>query len=190
MADSNESYLRLITSEYADKPKFNSFVESFLKQVSPINDIFTSYSSIFNLDTAIGDQLDKIGHVIGIGRELPISNENIPAILTDDLYRKVLQARIYSNFWDGTYEGLNTILEATFPEYSYQLIDNQDMTMQLIMIIPVVDSALVALLLEGYILPKPSGVSITYTIQEKPLFAWNVDTAALKGWDEGTWNTN
>ena len=38
MADSNESYLQLITSQYAMKPKFNAMVQAYLDMVSPAVD--------------------------------------------------------------------------------------------------------------------------------------------------------
>ena len=189
MADSNVEYLKLITSEYADKPKFNSFVETFLKQVAYLNDNYLEFDNLFNLDKATGDQLDKLGELVNVSRELPISVENIPSILTDDLYRIVIRSRIFSNFWDGTLEGLQEIVNITFPDVAYQIVDNQDMTMQVVIIYPDADPSLIALLTAGYILPKPSGVGVTYTIQEKELFGWDSDTAFIKGWDTGIWSS-
>lgn len=189
MADSNVEYLKLITSEYADKPKFNSFVETFLKQVACLNDNYLEFDNLFNLDKATGDQLDKLGELVNVSRELPISVENIPSILTDDLYRIVIRSRIFSNFWDGTLEGLQEIVDITFPDVAYQIVDNQDMTMQVVIIYPDADPSLIALLTAGYILPKPSGVGVTYTIQENELFGWDSDTAFIKGWDTGIWSS-
>lgn len=188
MADSNVEYLKLITSEYADKPNYNSFVETFLKTVSPINDCLTSFDTIFNLDNAVGDQLDWWGTMLDVSRELPISDPDIPSILTDDLYRIVLKARIYSNTWDGTYQGLKDIINQTFPDVAYEIVDNQDMSMQVVLIVPDASPALIALLLNGFILPKPSGVRVSYTIQEAGLFGWDSDTAFIRGWDQGVWS--
>ena len=190
MADSNVEYLRLITSEYADKPNYNSFVEAFLKKVSPINDCMTSFDTIFNLNVAEGDQLDWWGTMLNVSRELPISDPDIPSVLTDDLYRIVLKARIYSNMWDGTILGLQEIINKTFENVTYQLVDGQDMSMQVILIVPNADPALIALLLNGYILPKPSGVNVSYTIQENALFGWDSNTGFIKGWDLGIWSGN
>ena len=187
MNDSNESYLGLITSEYADKPNFNSFVETFLKEVSYVNNILYSFDTIFNIQNAVGDQLDKIGEIMNVGRELPISNSSIPSVLTDDLYRQVILSKIYSSHWDGTIDGLKKIMNKIFPNVAWQIVDGQDMTMQIIIIYPNADPALIALLTEGYILPKPSGVNITYTIQSNPLFGWDSNTSFVQGWDNGIW---
>lgn len=190
MPDSNEKYLRLITSEYADKPNFNAFVEAFLDKISPVVDCLTSFNTIFNLNNATGDQLDKWGTLLGVSRELPISDENIPSVLTDDLYRTVLKASILSNMWDGTLEGLVAIVRAMFPNGSFQIVDGQDMSMTIALIDPNADATITALLLNGFIVPKPSGVDTSYTLQEHALFAWDVDTAFLAGWDEGQWSTS
>lgn len=190
MTDSNESYLKLITSEYADKPNYNSFVEAFLNLLIPSNNCLLSFDTIFNIDQAVGDQLDKIGEIIGVGRELPLSDPDIPPVLTDNLYRIVLKARIYTNFWDGTMKGLTDIIDVTFPDVAYQVVDGQDMSMQLVIIVPDADQSLIALLTNGYILPKPSGVKFTYTIQSNPLFGWDSDTSFIKGWDQGVWSSN
>lgn len=190
MADSNVEYLRLITSEYADKPNYNAFVEAFLKKVSPINDCLTSFDVIFNLDNAAGDQLDWWGDILNVSRELPVSDPDIPSVLTDDLYRIVLKARIYANTWDGTIDGLRNIIDTSFENVVYQIVDAQDMSMQVVLIIPDADPALIALLLNGFILPKPSGVNVSYTIQENALFGWDSNTSFIKGWDEGIWSDN
>ena len=70
----------------------------------------------------------------------------------------------------------------------YQIIDNQDMSYQIIMIDPGADMTKSALLFNGYIIPKPAGVRVNYTLQDKPLFGWDSDTAFIKGWDNGIWN--
>ena len=185
MADSNVSYLKLITSEYATKPKFNAFVEMFLKKVSPINDCFTSFDTIFNIDNAIGEQLDQIGNIVGISRELPVSDPDIPGMLGDDVFRQVIKARIYTNFWDGTIKGLYGIIEKMIPGAAYQIVDSQDMSMQFVVILPNADPTFRKI--TGC---KKHTVKINYTIQENALFGWNSDTAFVKGWDEGIWNTN
>ena len=61
--------------------------------------------------------------------------------------------------------------------------------MQVVIIYPDADPSLIALLTAGYILPKPSGVVVTYTIQENELFGWDSDTAFIKGWDTGIWSS-
>ena len=72
MADSNVPYLKLITSEHSVQPKYTSFVKTFLDMISPIVNIYNDFDVLFALDYAAGDQLDKLGELVGIGRKLPI----------------------------------------------------------------------------------------------------------------------
>lgn len=185
--DNNAPYLKLITSEYSNKPKYNSYVEAFLNMVSPSVNALDEFNIIFNIENAIGDQLDKLGSLVGITRSLPISNPNIPSVLGDDSFRKVILSRAYSNHWDGTRKGLEEIFSLVFPNLPYEIVDGQDMSYSVSVIDPTFSDQDFALLQEGYILPKPSGVSVSYNVIEAPLFGWDTNTSFVKGWDEASW---
>ena len=190
MPDSNIPYLKLITSEYAQSEKFNSYVEAFLKMISPNVDNYNDYNVIFNLETASGDQLDKIGELVGIGRELPTDNVNIPSRLSDNSYRLVIKAKIYKNHWDGTRGGMEKIFKQFFPNLPYDIVDNQDMSYAVTIINPETTDEFLALITEGFILPKPSGVRVSYTILDSTLFGWDSETKFIDGWDKGKWSNN
>ena len=189
MADSNKPYLELITSEYANKNKYNDYVEAFLKYISPTVDNLDDFNGLFNLDIASGDQLDTLGSLLNVSRNLPTDNPNIPSTLPDDLYRKVLKSRIYMNHWDGTRKGLEDILHIIFTDVPIDFVDNQDMSYVIRVIDPNFSQTDLALLQLGYILPKPSGVRVSYEIQDKPLFGWDTNSTFIKGWDEGNWSS-
>ena len=61
------------------------------------------------------------------------------------------------------------------------------MSYELTIIYPNADPVVVALLKEGFILPKPSGVRVNYEVIETPYFGWDKDTDFIKGWDQGMW---
>lgn len=182
------SYMELITSEYAEQPLFNAYVQAFLDQDLPIDQCMNKFSEIFNLDNAVGDQLDKLGSYVDLTRELPVVDPDIPASLPDEYFREVIKARIRANFWNGTNEQLIELIDATFTDATYEILDNQDMTLQVIMINPSATPTMIALLFNGYIIPKPAGVLTTFTIMDRPLFGWDTDTGFVKGWDQGTWS--
>lgn len=188
--DNNEKYLNLITSEFESRPLYYKFVDTFLKKVSDTVNCLNTFDGKFNLETATGDQLDKLGQLVALTRELPINDPSIPPILTDDLFMAVIKARILSNYWDGTLFGFQKIIETMFPGAAFQIIDGQNMTMQVVIIVPNASSAMLALLFNGYIVPKPSGVRLTWTVQESPLFGWGTDTSFIKGWGGGVWTDN
>lgn len=189
MTDSNVPYLKLITSEHSVQPKYASFVKTFLDMISPIVNIYNDFDVLFALDYAAGDQLDKLGELVGIGRKLPIVDERIPATLDDDTYRLVIKAKIYKNHWDGTRKGLQDIFDAFFPNIPYEIIDNQDMSYTVALTDSEADDVFVGLIMNGYILPKPSGVRVDYDIVDSALFGWDSDTQFIKGWDKANWSS-
>lgn len=188
MADNNTVYLKLITSEHATSVNFLKYVKATLDMNSPIVDVLNEFNTLFNLNVATGIQLDDIGSLVGISRTLPIDNADIDPVLNDAAYRKVIRAKILKNHWDGTMQGMQTILSTLYPGLPCDIIDNQDMTMTVYINDPTISAQDKALLFNGFILPKPSGVGVNYQIVEKPIFSWDLDTTYFKGWDEGTWS--
>ena len=185
--DDNKKYIDLITSEYYNKPKYRAYVKKFIDMISPAVDCYNDYNILFALDNAVGSQLDIIGDLVGIGRNLPTDNEAIPSTLPDKYYRKVIKSKIYFNHWDGTREGLKNIIDSIFTGLSYEFVDDQDMSYEITIIDPDSDSVIVALLEEGFILPKPSGVRVNYNVISTPYFGWDRETNFIQGWDRGTW---
>ena len=189
MADSNVPYLKLITSEHSVQPKYTEYAKTFLDMISPCVDIYNDFDVLFALNYAAGDQLDKLGELVGIGRKLPIVDARIPATLDDDSFRLVIKAKVYKNRWDGTRKGLEEIFEAMFPSILYEIVDNQDMSYTVMLISPEADDVFIGLIMNGYILPKPSGVRVEYSILDSTLFGWDSDTAFIKGWDKANWSS-
>jgi hypothetical protein len=64
-------YAALITSEHADKPKFMALVALLCGTVDDISSATRSLPQAFDVDTAIGDQLDIVGQWIGQARVIP-----------------------------------------------------------------------------------------------------------------------
>lgn len=152
-------------------------------------DVLYSFDTVFNLSTATGDALDKLAYIAGISRVLPIDDPDIPSTLSDDTLRLLIRSKIKQNHWDGTLAGWMEIFQVIFPESAFDVIDNQNMTVNVTIIDPSFDDEKIALLMNGYLLPKPSGVRLVYTVVDSALFGWDTNTAFIKGWDEGEWAT-
>lgn len=182
-----ESYLDLITHEYNTKPKFIEYCKTFLDFAQPSADLIYEFDELFNLNTAVGDQLDKLGAIMNVSRELPVTLQDVPSSLTDELYRTVIKVKIASCFWDGTNSGYLSLLNLIFPGTGAIITDNQDMSMSVVIIDPSASPAYISLLSNGYLLPKPSGVRVNYTVSTDPMFGWDTDSNVIKGWDSGKW---
>jgi len=67
---SPSTYLSLITSEHRDKPLFMALIAALVQGSVDQQYVLSTFSSLFDLDLAVGDQLDKLGAWIGVSRNL------------------------------------------------------------------------------------------------------------------------
>ena len=68
----NDEYLKLITAEHSDKPKFMSTVGASIAPIVRAQELIASLPERFDLDMAIGDQLDAVGLWAGITRHIRV----------------------------------------------------------------------------------------------------------------------
>jgi hypothetical protein len=152
-------YLGLITSEHADKPKYMAWVTANLQMGIDTQTAANAMMDAFDIQTAVGNQLDILGVVIGQQRDIGVPLTGISSILTDTYFRLVLQARIAKNNWNGTIPQIYEIWNNIFPTSPLQLIDNQNMAMQAV-ITNLTDNVSQELVTAGLIVPKPMGVGL------------------------------
>jgi hypothetical protein len=197
-------YLDLITSEHRDKPRFIATISATLQPMADAQAVLATIPGLFDLDVAVGSQLDEVGEWVGQTRYLstpltgvyfsfdtaglgfdqgvwqgPFDPSTGVVALQDEPYRTLLRAVIAANHWDGTipsaYAAWNIIFAGT--GYSILIQDFGDMTMLFGLIGPTLDSVTKALLTGGYLTLKPSGVKIAgYVIP-------SVEGAPLFGFD-------
>lgn len=160
-SDAVSTKVDLITSQHKTKPKFISWLVAALK-IANENMIMTSgIPGAFDVDRAIGIQLDTLGVIIGRSRILNFQlTDGSSPILNDSHYRLALKAKIAQNQWDGTIAQIYTIWGNLFPKSTLQIIDNQNMTMSAL-IDGDIDEVAGELIAAGYIIPKPAGVGLT-----------------------------
>lgn len=165
------TYLNRITSEHKVRPKFMKLVEARLKPFIDLYECLETVNKAFDIDTAVGKQLDIIGEYVGVKRQLNFQPKLNDVILTDQYYRTLLKARISLNNWDGSVEGIKKIWSEVFPEYEIQIVDNQNMTMEarILGLQTIFEGELIQ---HGYITPKPMGVLVDYSI----VFSLSFDT--------------
>lgn len=212
-----EQYLALITDEHQGKVKFSSTVGASVDPFARLQVVINGLPENFDIDTAIGVQLDALG--IWIGRSRRIDTPLVGVYFTwddlaadgwdsgiwkgiydpdsglvdlpDDSYRLLLKAKIAANSWNGTIPSAYEIWSTLFANSHLIIQDNQNMSMVVGIAgqpLSIVDQAL---LLNGYIPLKPEGVRIQYYAiapSEGQLFGWDTEaSSALAGWDSGQW---
>jgi hypothetical protein len=156
-----QEYLDRITSEHRDKPKFIAWLTTILTPADDIYNCINKIDDAFDLDKAVGNQLNVLGELIGVSRTLVFQPPDMSPLLDDETYRLVLRAKIGKNMWQGTKPEIQEIWKEMFSDLQLDLIDNEDMSMTGV-IYGVLDELRELLIANGYIIPKPSGVRLNY----------------------------
>lgn len=216
MADIND-YTRLITSEHNQRQKFMAVVEAVVNPMVDLVNLAESLPAAFDIDTAIGVQLDAVGEWVGISRQIntplagvyfsfdaagvgfdqgvwkgPFDPDSGVVTLDDDTYCLLIKAKIGANHWDGTMAGSAAILNAIFDGDTYVFIeDHQDMTMTIGVAGKIPSALFLALLSGGYIPIKPAGVRVDITVVTSkdgaPIFGFDLNNQFTAGFDIGAW---
>ena len=180
-------YRRLLTSEYKNSPRLKEWLLWLLNDGTDYSTFIQVFVSAFDLDVAVGQQLDIIGRYVGVSRLLnfqPSGGES--PLLDDDTYRFLIKATVVKNTWKGNVEDLYAAWRILFPEVPlFQVQDLQDMTFNVV-VGGDFSSLKTELIAQGYIVPKPEGVRIrlmTITpLAGYPLFSYDLDTLYYSGY--------
>lgn len=179
-------YLDLITSQYRNSPKFKQWLTVLLTPLIDAQNLALILYTYFDIDTAIGVQLDKLGEIIGAKRLLPFQPESGNPLLGDEDYRFLLKAQILKNVWDGTNQNIYEIWNELHSDVAIAIKDNQDMTVTALFI-GNLNEIQQEMIKYGMIVPKAQGVKMFYAFSLPPLFAYDQDTEYFKGYDEANW---
>lgn len=179
-------YTTLLTSQHAYKPKLTAWLTVLTGALGSVSDTLLTIPPLFDVDSAVGDQLDKVGQWVGIGRLQPIPNtltffswntaglgwnaaswrgpfEPVYTYITldDDTYRAIIKAKIGGNYWVGTSEGAQAIgaEAAAGLGVTCYVLDNLDMTVT-VYVVGTPSSYLLQMIKNGLIPPKAAGVRL------------------------------
>lgn len=169
------------------QPDFVAVMRALLQPLVDQQNVTNSIPNAYNLDVAVGAQLDTTGQWIGPTRFIqipltglffsfdtvglgfdqgawaPVGSDSALFPLPDDEYRLLLYATIAANHWDGTVPGGEKVLNQFWNPlgYSEYIIDHMDMTIAFLLIGPVPNAVTGALYKNGYLDVVNAGVGVT-----------------------------
>lgn len=128
-------------------------------------------------------QLDETDVVSGIAAK-DFNEES--QLITDDIYRILIKARIVQNHWKGDMESLYKMWDVLFPDtMKIQIQDLQDMSFNIVLIGDA-SVLLQELIMHGYIIPKPEGVRINMlsfiSTDGLPVFTYDMNDFYYSGY--------
>lgn len=157
-------YLNLVTSEHATKPKYMAWMKVLLTPFIDSINLNETIKNSFNLNTAVGVQLDTIGKWLVLPRQVDFQpTDGSSSILNDYYYRMILKAKVVKNQWKGTISSFYQFWNVLFAGQPLQiyLVDNQNMEPVAIIWSSQVTEMVQDLLSNNYIIPKPAGLGLT-----------------------------
>ena len=212
-----DDYVGLITSEHRGKARFTATVRATVQPAADTQAFLDDLPGAFDLDSAIGVQLDAVGAWVGISRLIsiplitvwfswgivgrgwgegiwkgPYDPETGIYALDDDTYRKLIRLKILVNNWDGLTNSASSAFEAFYAsDGSYPFIlDNEDMSMTVCISGARPPAIMFAIFAGRYVEFKPASVrilNVVPSVPNTPAFGFGVDNEYISGWGTGSW---
>lgn len=188
MIQSSSYYVAQLTSLYKSaSPKAIAWLTQLISYFDNIETCRQQINAAFDLDTAVGEQLDILGTMLATPRTVKFQpTGGVSPTLDDATYRVLLKARIILFNWNGQVEGLTAAWKLLFPGGSIVVTDNQNMTMNVLCIGPLT-SIVKDLITHDYIVPRPQAVGINYFFPALPMFGFGRNDAYIAGFNLGKW---
>lgn len=187
-----------IQSQYAASPAIRALAESARIRIAPDADIDLFYQSIFNIGTAQGVGLDIWGRILGIGRNVDLTDlseffgfygsDNQPFdqapfwdgtnqptgiyTLSDEGYRQLLLWKAMANIAAADAASLNNLLQGLFPGKNVVIYETGVMAIELILYFSL--EPWERTILKNYgLIAKGAGVELNWVEIPYPVFGFN-----------------
>ncbi|AFC22586.1 hypothetical protein phi1422_0066 [Bdellovibrio phage phi1422] len=153
-------YADLLILQYRDKPKASATVKAYVNLLIS-GQLPLAVQNAFDIETAVGKQLDVIGKIVGVTRDGYTFSEAI--VLNDDDYRKMIKMKIFLNNSDSSLYSIQNLIALYF-QGLMKVYDYQDMSMSYALSSAFGSQDLVEVFINKGLLPRPMGVGLGATI--------------------------
>lgn len=153
-------YANLLIMQYVGLPKAYSTI---VATVTPLimDQMPVAVQNGFNLDAAVGVQLDILAKYVGASRYGYA--DNMPVTLNDSDFRQLLKMVIIKNNSGSSLATIQSLIAAAFPGQIF-VSDNQAMGLNYLIVQTLGSPALLQILQTGGYLPKPMGVQLSVVV--------------------------
>ncbi len=165
-------YSDLLILQYKGKPKATATVQAIVDTVTS-GQLPIAIQNAYNLDTAVGAQLDIIGKYAGVSRDG--SSFSGPMILEDEDYRKIIKLKIIKNNSGSSLSDIQDLLALYF-EGQIKVFDYKDMSMSYYVSASFGSQQLVEFFINKGLLPVPMAVGLGSTIYHQDLEFFSFST--------------
>lgn len=208
-------YLALVPAPGASQPKFIAFLSAVLDGLVDVQNCMLGMPAAFDIDTAVGKQLDAVGERVGLSRKLavpiggvyfsldtagvgldegvirgPFDPAEALTSLDDETYRLVLKLKVRANNWDGSLEQAQQMLAAIQTAGTYIFMqDKFDMSCIIGVSGKVPSKLFVSLLKQMKEWLRPAAVDLSTvfvtSVSGSPIFGLDIQNSYIGGLDTG-----
>jgi len=189
-----ETYLLMITSQYQNSPLFLDWLSTVIDMCKGDQECINQMYKDFDIDNAVGNQLNTLGEIIGQSRFLDFDPpDGSDAKLSDADYRKVLKLKTFTNYWDGTLSNLYAAWNSVFLDCTLLIHDNQNMSAN-VTLTGKLTNMIKEMIYKDLIIPRPEGVQYFFTGDVPETSAQfyydydDVESDYRKGYDASYWD--
>lgn len=160
LSDVLQYYANLLIIQYRGKPKARAHVIALVR-IALMDLLPLAVQGAFDVDSAIGVQLDIIGKYAGVTRDGYTFSG--PIVLADEDYRKLIKLKIIKNNSGSSLQEIDDILNLYFAGL-IKVYDYEDMTMSYYVSSAFGSQDLLEVFITKNLLPKPMAVGLGSTI--------------------------
>jgi hypothetical protein len=210
-------YTDLIAGFHVGKERYTSWVFTLTEPLRIARERLAALREDFDVDTAIGAQLDAVGVRVGVSRVLPMTLTDVyfalddvdgigldlgvwkgvydpvdgTTTLGDETYRAVIKAKIAQNHWDGTRGSLPDFLGEVLGQFGQpaKVLDLEDLDTMHVVLHLTKDTTppIVWELFSRRIIDVTAAGVSVDLVDNNPWFGFDYETASVKGLDESEW---
>lgn len=166
MSQTDEYYSNLLILQYHSKPRAKATIEAVVSLLP--DDLIQEVTNGFDIETAVGKQLDMLGEYIGVDRFYIESNEI--KVLDDEDYRIILKLKAVCNTCNLSHKSLD---ESLYNFFGNTIRMDSSGNMEMTYFVPKNKTPIILAAIQKEVLPRPMGVRCSYIIEyDKKFFGF------------------
>lgn len=161
MSEYTDYYADLLILQYKTQPKARDTISALTDKVIA-DGLLIDVINGFNIDTAVGKQLDMLGKYIGLSRVVKVKvSSPETTVLTDDQYRLLLKLKLVCNT---SYSATSQIRSALYQLFPNDIRVFDDRTMQMEYELSMMFNGLENVIIAEELLPFPMGLGFNVVV--------------------------
>lgn len=158
MSSTDSYYSNLLIMQYHSKPKAKATIEACVSLLP--DDLLLEVLHGFDIEAAVGKQLDILGEYVGVDRYYLVDNQ--AELLSDEDYRILIKLKAISNTSTLSHKALE---ESLYDFFGNTIRMDSDGNMEMTYFVPKNKTPIIQAAIQKEVLPKPMGVRCNYIIE-------------------------